>query len=214
MLIIQGYVGFGVNVIVEIMFKGSCFMVVDILVVKVVVLFNLVVMCVVQGVDIIGCVVMDSVDVDFVWLFGVGVIKVLFDVVVVDEQVQQVKVQVLLISVMVVVDLGLCMYVVGMGLDGNLCGQLVVCECFGWVIIGQGQVDVVGIYCVYGQNFIIEQGQLLFVSMLIDNLCLNICVVCKFNFNVIVDEGQKVGLYVVGMVQWLVFMVFLQLVME
>jgi len=133
---------------------------------------------------------------------------------VVDEQAQQAKAQALPISATVAVDLGPRTHVVGMGLDGNLRGQLVVRERPGRATTGQGQVDVAGTYRAYGQNLTIEQGQLLFASTPIDNPRLNIRAVRKLNPNATVDEGQKVGLYVAGTAQRPVLTVFSQPVME
>ena len=213
-LAIQGRAGLGDNATAELTLKGSRFTAADIPAAKVVVSPDLVVTRAAQGVDITGRVALNSADVDLARLPGAGATKASPDVVVVDEQAQQAKAQALPISATVAVDLGPRTHVVGMGLDGNLRGQLVVRERPGRATTGQGQVDVAGTYRAYGQNLTIEQGQLLFASTPIDNPRLNIRAVRKLNPNATVDEGQKVGLYVAGTAQRPVLTVFSQPVME
>ncbi len=214
MLAIQGSAGRADGGTAEFTVKGRRFTAADIPAANVVVSPDLVVRQGAQGVDITGRVALDSADVDLARLPGAGATKASPDVVVVDEPSQQVKAAALPISATVAIDLGPRTHVVGMGLDGNLRGQLVVRERPGRASTGQGQVDVAGTYRAYGQNLTIEQGQLLFAGTPIDNPRLAIRAVRKLNPNATVDEGQKVGLYVAGTARRPVLTVFSQPVME
>jgi translocation and assembly module TamB len=213
-LAIRGSAGLADGSTAELTLQGSRFTATDIPAARVVVSPDLVVKQGAQGLDITGRVALDSADVDLARLPGAGATKASPDVVVVDEQAQQAKAQALPISATVAVDLGPRTHVVGMGLDGNLRGQLVVRERPGRATTCQGQVDVAGTYRAYGQNLTIEQGQLLFAGTPIDNPRLNIRAVRKLNPNATIDEGQKVGLYVAGTAQRPVLTVFSQPVME
>lgn len=213
-LAINGTAGLGATASTTVTLKGSAVTAVDIPAARVVVSPDLVLKQSEQGIDVTGRVALDSADVDVSRLPGAGATQASPDIVVVDEKQQQAKQAKLPISATVAVALGQHTHLVGMGLDGNLRGQLVVSERPGRATTGQGQIDVSGTYRAYGQNLNIEQGQLLFASTPIDNPRLNIRAVRKLNPNATVDEGQKVGLYVAGTAQRPVLTVFSQPVME
>ncbi len=211
---VRGKVGFGADASTELVFQGQQVTAADIPAARVVVSPTLVLKQDAQGIDVTGRVALDSADIDVARLPGAGATKASPDIVVIDEQQQEAKAKAMPISATVAVDLGERTHLVGMGLDGNLRGQLVVRERPGRATTGQGQVDVSGTYRAYGQNLSIERGQLLFATTPIDNPRLDIRAVRRLNPNATVDEGQKVGLYVSGTAQRPVLNVFSQPVME
>ncbi|AND71275.1 hypothetical protein ATSB10_38210 [Dyella thiooxydans] len=211
---VRGTVGFGTDASTELVFQGQQVTAADIPAARVVVSPTLVLKQDAQGMDVTGRVALDSADIDVSRLPGAGATKASPDVVVMDERQQEAKAKAMPISATVAVDLGERTHLVGMGLDGNLRGQLVVRERPGRATTGQGQVDVSGTYRAYGQNLSIERGQLLFATTPIDNPRLDIRAVRRLNPNATVDEGQKVGLYVSGTAQRPVLSVFSQPVME
>jgi translocation and assembly module TamB len=213
-LAIGGTAGLGSAAATTLTVKGDAFTAVDIPAARVVMSPNLVIRQSDTGIDVTGRVALDSADVDVSRLPGAGATKASPDIVVVDEKQQQAAQQKLPISATVAVDLGKRTHVIGLGLDGNLRGQLVVTERPGRVTTAQGQVDVSGTYRAYGQNLTIEQGQLLYASTPVDNPRLDIRAVRKLNPNATVDEGQKVGLYISGTAQRPVLTVFSTPVME
>lgn len=213
-LAINGTAGIGAEAATEITLKGSQFTAADIPSARVVISPDLVIKRSAGGIDIGGKLSLDKADVDLSKLPGAGATQASSDVVVVDEKKQQVAQAKMPLSAKVTVDLGSKTHVVGMGLDGNLRGQLVVDERPGRATTGQGQIAVSGTYKAYGQNLSIEQGQLLFASTPVDNPGLNIRAVRRLNPNATIDEGQKVGLYISGTAQRPVLTVFSQPVME
>lgn len=166
------------------------------------------------GLDITGAVTLDSAEVNLDKLPGAGATKASPDVVVIDDKQREEAATRMPITATVTVKLGNKAHLVGMGLDGNLHGQLVVSERPGRTTTGQGQIQVDGTYKAYGQNLQIERGQLLFASTPIDNPGVDIRAVRKLNPNATIDDGQKVGLYVAGTAQRPVLTVFSQPVME
>ncbi|OZB59782.1 MAG: pathogenicity protein [Lysobacterales bacterium 14-68-21] len=211
---VRGTVGLGADASTELVFQGQQVTAADIPAARVVVSPTLVLKQDAQGMDVTGRVALDSADIDVSRLPGAGATKASPDIVVIDEQQQEDKAKAMPISATVAVDLGERTHLVGMGLDGNLRGQLVVRERPGRATTGQGQVDVSGTYRAYGQNLSIERGQLLFATTPIDNPRLDIRAVRRLNPNATIDEGQKVGLYVSGTAQRPVLTVFSQPVME
>ncbi|HEX5305310.1 MAG TPA: translocation/assembly module TamB domain-containing protein [Dyella sp.] len=213
-LAIGGTVGLGAGSTAAITLKGDRFTAADIPAANVVLSPDLVVTRSAQGIDVTGRVTLDRADLYLERLPGAGATHASPDIVVVDAKSPQASAQALPISATVTVNLGSRTHVVGLGLDGQLSGQLVVRERPGRATTGQGQVDVTGTYRAYGQNLSIEQGQLLFARTPIDNPRLNIRAVRKLNPNATVDDGQKVGLYIAGTAQRPVLTVFSQPVME
>lgn len=213
-LAIAGTAGLGADASTEVTLKGSQFTAADIPSAKVVVSPDLVIKQSAQGIDVGGKVTLDQADVNLAKLPGAGATQSSPDVVVMDEKQQQAAASKMPLSANVTVDLGRKTHVVGMGLDGNLRGQLVVDERPGRATTGQGQIAVSGTYKAYGQNLNIETGQLLFASTPVDNPGLNIRAVRRLNPNATIDEGQKVGLYISGTAQRPVLTVFSQPVME
>ncbi|HEU4669442.1 MAG TPA: translocation/assembly module TamB domain-containing protein [Dyella sp.] len=210
---VRGTVGLGADASTELVLQGQQVTAADIPAARVVISPTLVLKQDAQGVDLTGRVALDSADVDVSRLPGAGATQASPDVVVVDAK-QEAKAEAMPVSATVAVDLGEHTHLVGMGLDGNLRGQLVVRERPGRATTGQGQVDVSGTYRAYGQNLTIERGQLLFATTPIDNPRLDIRAVRRLNPNATIDEGQKVGLYVSGTAQRPVLNVFSQPVME
>ncbi|MBU6248203.1 MAG: translocation/assembly module TamB domain-containing protein [Xanthomonadaceae bacterium] len=211
---VRGTVGLGADASTELVLQGAQVTAADLPAARVVVSPTLVLKQDAQGIDLTGRVALDSADIDVARLPGAGATKASPDVVVMDAQAQEAKAKAMPISATVAVDLGERTHLVGMGLDGNLRGQLVVRERPGRATTGQGQVDVSGTYRAYGQNLSIERGQLLFATTPIDNPRLDIRAVRRLNPNATVDEGRKVGLYVSGTAQRPVLSVFSQPVME
>ena len=193
--------------------KGSNVRAVDIPSAKVAISPDLAVRHNASGLDITGAVTLDSAEVNLDKLPGTGATKASPDVVVIDDKQREEEAAQTPITATVTVKLGNKAHLVGMGLDGNLHGQLVVSERPGRATTGQGQIQVDGTYKAYGQNLQIERGQLLFASTPIDNPGLSIRAVRKINPNATIDDGQKVGLYVAGTAQRPVLTVFSQPVM-
>ncbi|TAL83279.1 MAG: pathogenicity protein [Rhodanobacter sp.] len=194
--------------------KGRQFTAADIPAARVVVSPDLLIAQNAQGIDITGKLALDSANVDLAKLPGAGAASVSADVVVVDQKQQQVQQKQMPISAAVTIDLGKQAHIVGMGLNGNLQGQLKVIQQPGHAPIGQGQVAIDGTYKAYGQDLDIERGQLLFASTPLDNPGLNIRAVRKLNPNATIDQGQKVGLYIAGTAQRPILTVFSNPVME
>jgi len=213
-LSVRGKTGLGRDASTELVFQGQQVTAADIPAARVVVSPTLVLRKDPQGMDVSGRIALDSADIDVSRLPGAGATKASPDVVVMDEQQQEAKAAAMPINATVAVDLGEHTHLVGMGLDGDLRGQLVVRERPGRATTGQGQIDVSGTYRAYGQNLTIEQGRLLFATTPIDNPRLDIRAVRRLNPNATIDEGQKVGLYVAGTAQRPVLTVFSQPVME
>lgn len=188
--------------------KGSKFTATDIPAAKVVVSPNLTLDQNEKGITVGGSVTLDSASIDVDKLPGGGATQASSDVVVIDEDKQAEKAASLPIMADIMVDLGRKTHLSGMGLDGNLSGQLRVRERPGAATSGQGQITVDGTYRAHGQNLHIEQGRLLFASTPIDNPGLDIRAVRKLNPNATIDEGQKVGLQVSGTAKRPVLTVF------
>jgi translocation and assembly module TamB len=213
-LLLDGTAGLGTDAQTVITIKGSRFTAADIPSARVVVSPNLTVKQSSKGIDISGQLGMDSADLHLDKLPGAGATHASPDVVIVDEKQQEQQREQLPISASVTVNLGEKTHLDGMGLNGNVKGQLVVNERPGRATTGQGQIAVSGTYRAYGQNLQIERGQLLFASTPIDNPGLNIRAVRKLNPNATIDEGQEVGLYVSGTAKRPVLNVFSNPVME
>ncbi|TBR37105.1 MULTISPECIES: translocation/assembly module TamB domain-containing protein [Dyella] len=167
-----------------------------------------------KGITVGGSVTLDSADIDVDKLPGGGATQASPDVVIVDEDQQAEKASKLPIMADIAVNLGNKTHLVGMGLDGNLSGQLRVRERPGTATTGQGQITVDGTYRAHGQNLHIEQGRLLFATTPIDNPGLDIRAVRNLNPNATIDEGQKVGLQITGTAKRPVLTVFSNPVME
>jgi translocation and assembly module TamB len=213
-LLLDGTAGLGTDAQTVITIKGSHFTAADIPAAKVVISPNLTIRQSRKGIDVGGQLGMDSADLHLDKLPGAGATRASSDVVVVDEKQQEQQREQLPITASVTVNLGDKTHLDGMGLNGNIQGQLVVSERPGRATTGQGQIAVSGTYRAYGQNLKIERGQLLFASTPIDNPGLNIRAVRKLNPNATIDEGQEVGLYVSGTAKRPILTVFSSPVME
>lgn len=195
---IAGSAGLGANALTTITLKGNQFTAADIPAARVVISPDLVIKKNADGLNIGGSVTMDSVDANLEKLPGAGATQASPDVVIVDQKQQAKQAGQLPITADVTVNLGKKTHLVGMGLDGNLTGQLVVHERPGRPPIGQGQIDVAGTYKAYGQDLTIKRGQLLFASTPVANPGLNIRAARSLNPNATIDTGQEVGLYITG----------------
>ena len=213
-LLLAGTASLGADAQSVLSVKGSNVRAVDIPSAKVAVSPDLAVRHSATGLDITGAVTIDSAEVNLDKLPGAGATKASPDVVVVDDTQREEEAKQMPITATVTVKLGNKAHLVGMGLDGNLHGQLVVSERPGRTTTGQGQIQVDGTYKAYGQKLQIERGQLLFASTPIDNPGLSIRAIRKLNPNAIIDNGQQVGLNVAGTAQRPVLTVFSQPVME
>ncbi len=214
LLNISGHAGIGAGAQTALSLKGSQFTAADIPAARVVVSPDLTVQQDAKGIRIGGSLAIDSADVNVEKLPGAGATQASPDVVVVDEKQQQEAASRLPISALVKVDLGHKTHVIGMGLNGRVSGMLTVSEQPGRSTTAQGQLAVDGTYRAYGQNLQIQRGQLLFASTPIDNPGLNIRAIRKLNPNATIDEGQEVGLYIVGTAQRPILTVFSNPVME
>ncbi len=213
-LAVDGGIGLGSAGRTALTLKGSQFTAVDIPAARVVVSPDLVVRQDAAGLDIGGRLAIDSAEVNLNRLPGSGATKASADVVVVDQAEHEQAARKLPISARIVVDLGRRTHVLGMGLDGHLGGQLTVIERPGRATIGQGQVAVDGTYRAYGQNLVIQRGQLLFASTPLDNPGLNIRAARNLDPNATVNEGQEVGLLISGTARAPVLTVFSSPLME
>ncbi len=213
-LALNGTATLGTAMQAAITLKGKQFTAADIPSAKVVISPDLAITQSAEGIGITGKLALDSANVDLAKLPGAGAASVSPDVVVVDQKQQQLKQKKMPISAAVNIDLGNKTHIVGMGLNGNLHGQLKVIQQPGQAPIGQGQVAIDGTYKAYGQELNIERGQLLFASTPLDNPGLNIRAVRKLNPNATIDQGQKVGLYIAGTAQRPILTVFSNPVME
>ena len=213
-LAIDGRIGLGAGAQTAVTLKGSQFTAIDIPAAKVVVAPDLIVRHGADGMDISGALSIDSAELNADKLPGAGTTKASPDVVVVDQQQQEQAARKVPIRAQVKVDLGSRTHIVGMGLDGNVSGVLMINERPGRATTGQGQLAVDGTYRAYGQNLHIQRGQLLFAGTPIDNPGLNIRAVRKLNPNATIDEGQEVGLLIAGTAQRPILTVFSNPVME
>ena len=206
---IGGSAGVGADALTSITLKGSQFTAADIPAAKVVISPDLIIKKSADGINVGGSVAMDSVDVNLEKLpGGNSTIQASPDVVVVDEKQQAQAQNQLPITAHVTVKLGNKTHIVGMGLDGNVSGQLVVDQQPGIAPTGQGQIAVSGTYKAYGQDLAIKRGQLLFASTPVANPGLNIRAARSLNPNATIDEGQEVGLYITGTAQRPILTVF------
>ncbi len=205
---ISGSMGLDAGARSTVTLKGSQFTAMDIPAARVVVSPDLLLRRDANGLNIGGRLTVESAEVNLDRLPGTGATHASPDVVVVDEARQQQAASKLPISARIVVTLGPKTHVVGLGLDGTLDGQLTVIEQPGRVTTGQGQVAVSGTYRAYGQNLVIQRGQLLFASTPLANPGLNIRATRSLDPNATVDSGQQVGLQIAGTAQQPVLTVF------
>ncbi|WP_445144451.1 translocation/assembly module TamB domain-containing protein [Dyella sp. Tek66A03] len=211
---LKGSAALGADAQAVLSVRGSNFTAVDIPSAKVAVSPDLSLRHGTEGLDISGSITLDSADVDLSKLPGAGATQASPDVIVVDDPHREEQAVRLPITTTVTIHLGEKTHLVGMGLDGQLRGQLVVSERPGRSALGQGQIDVSGTYRAYGQNLQISRGQLLFASTPIDNPGLNIRAVRRLNPNATISDGQEVGLIVTGTAQRPVLNVFSQPAMQ
>lgn len=197
-LAIGGSAGLGASAKSVITLKGSQFTAADIPAAKVVTSPDLTLAQDATGIHLGGKLVLESAAIDLDKLPGAGATRASPDVVIIDDAEQAQAAMALPISASIVVDLGHQTHLVGKGINGQLTGQLTVSEIPGRATSGRGQIAVDGTYKAYGQNLQIERGQLLFASTPIDNPGLNIRAVRKINPNATIDDGQVVGLLIVG----------------
>lgn len=211
-LAINGNVGLGAGAASAITLRGSQVSAANIPAAQVTVSPDLVIRQSSQGIDVGGTLGVDRAEVNLDRLRGLaggnGVVKASPDVVVVDEkQQQQAKAQ-LPVTARVKIDLGTQTHLVGKGLDSKVHGALTVIEQPGHATAGQGQIGISGTYKAYGQDLVIEHGQLLFASTPIDDPGLDIRAVRKLDPNATIDEGQEVGLLITGTAQHPIVNVF------
>ncbi|RUL76847.1 translocation/assembly module TamB domain-containing protein [Dyella choica] len=207
-LAISGTSGLDAQTPTAITLKGSDVTVIDIPAAKVALTPDLMVRHDAQGIQATGSVRLDSADVNLDKLPGGGVNKASPDVVVLDEPQSAASSGSTLINASIKVDLGQHAHLAGMGLDGRLGGVITVDEHPGRPTTGQGQVTVSGTYQAYGQNLVIQQGQLLFASTPIDNPGLNLKAIRNLQPNATINEGQQVGLQITGTAKRPVLTVF------
>ncbi len=117
------------------------------------------------------------------------------------------------VTAVIRVDLGDDAKLAGLGLEGRVSGALNVRQVPGREPTGQGQITINGSYHAYGQDLVIDHGQLLFASTPLDNPGLNIRAVRALNPTATIDDGQEVGLLISGTARKPVLTVFSEPVM-
>lgn len=213
---IAGTAGLGANAQTHITLKGTQFTAAAIPAAHVVISPDLDIRKNAQGVSVGGSVTIDSANVNLDKLSGRGggAVQASPDVVVVDQKQQQQQHAQTPITVHVTVYLGNKTQIKGKGLNGKLKGQLVINDVPGRAPTGQGQLEVSGTYKAYGQDLVIQRGQLLFASTPLDNPSLNIRAARSLNPNATINEGQQVGLDIAGSAKRPILTVFSNPVMQ
>ncbi|MEO7433045.1 MAG: translocation/assembly module TamB domain-containing protein [Dokdonella sp.] len=214
-LTLSGAGGIGATSPVKATIKGENFLAADIPAAKVVISPDLTIERSASNITVGGSITIPSTNVDLAKLPGGGVSKTSPDVVIVDAD-QPEAGKALPVIVAVQVKLGSDVKLAGLGLDGNISGQLNVSQRPGKQATGTGTLNVGGTYKAYGQDLTIETGRLLFAGTALDNPGLDIRAVRKIlgASGGQSDDTTTVGLQVRGTALVPVLTVFSQPVME
>ncbi|HEY6943153.1 translocation/assembly module TamB domain-containing protein [Dokdonella sp.] len=172
-LTLSGTGGIGANAPLHATIKGDNFLAADIPAAKVVISPDLVIERTSENLSVGGSVTIPKTAVDLAKLPGGGTAKTSPDVVVVDAE-QPAPGQPLPVVVGVEIHLGDDVKLAGLGLDGNIRGQLRIDQRPGKLATGTGTLNVGGTYRAYGQDLKIESGRLLFAGTALDNPGLDI----------------------------------------
>ncbi len=177
-LTLAGTGGIAPNAPLKATIKGDNFLAADIPAAKVVISPDLTIERSDKNLTVGGSVTIPKTDVDLAKLPGGGIASTSPDVVVVDAE-QPAPGKPLPVIVSVDIKLGREVKLAGMGLDGQVKGQLHIDQRPGRQPVGTGTLNAEGTYRAYGQDLTIETGRLLFAGTALDNPGLDIRAVRK-----------------------------------